>query len=147
MIFTSLTHSSTQQARITNLNGDFHPESNDREPLTINSVRVFAGRWKTQASGKLQNRLNGIQIAVGKKLKLIPERKQEQLIFHKDCGRKMSSSFSVAVLFNTNLFIVAAQLKNAAKDTVGLNHDKLTFMTGKIILELKYREDDGKKKL
>ena len=38
------THSSTQQARITNLNGDIHPESNDREPL---SVRVFAGRWKT----------------------------------------------------------------------------------------------------
>ena len=75
MIFTSLTHSSTQQARITNLNGDIHPESNDREPLTVNSVRVFAGRWKTQASGKLQNRLNGIQIAVGKKLKLIPERK------------------------------------------------------------------------
>lgn len=34
-----------------------------------------------------------------------------------------------------------------AKDTVGLNHDKLTFMTGEIILELKYREDDGKKKL
>ena len=47
MIFTSLTHSSTQQARITNLNGDIHPESNDREPLTINIVRVFAGRWKT----------------------------------------------------------------------------------------------------
>ena len=59
----------------------------------------------------------------------------------------MSSSFSVAVLFNTSLFIVAAQLKNAAKDTVGLNHDQLTFMTGKIILKLKYREDDGKKKL
>ena len=48
MIFTSLTHSSTQQARITNLNGDIHPESNDREPLIINIVRVkFAGRWKT----------------------------------------------------------------------------------------------------
>ena len=48
-------------------NGDIHPESNYRESLTINSVKVFAGRWKTYASEKLQNRLNGVKISVEKR--------------------------------------------------------------------------------